>query len=255
MKVAVVFFGFWRTFPYVQETFRQYVMEPLDADIFFSSPKTMFALTQNEVPEWHYFHSASERLVENDIVEFFGSKLKSYELWEHNADVYKHDISLHGVGERDFANQHTFRMASQLHSRELSINLFERYVKQHNVRYDMVIMARGDVKYYTYFDIGSIDLGKINYPTHCWTNGNLGILHPSSCPSDKLHKAFNDQMLVGSQDNMLAYTNIYSKSFEYAKEGIHYNTETLLGHHLYKSNIDWAGSNFIEYELWRHEKY
>jgi hypothetical protein len=256
MKVACVFAGHFRTFsPFVCESFKSSIMEPLNADIYFSTFKTVFALPENEVPEFHHIHAVSPRLVGNDIIQFFGSRLKEYELRDQNSSFYKDIIAQHGLADKNFCNQYVWRTLSQVHSVEISMNLFRRYIEKHGLNYDLVILCRGDVKYYTRFDPTVLDMDRVNYPTHAWHNGNMNVLLPEARPSDSLSKAFNDQVVVGSQRNMLALCDLSGKTMEYVSSGVHFNTETLFGWHLGKNGIDWTGTNFITYELWRHERF
>lgn len=272
MKVAVVFTGFFRTFHFTKQSFKNCIMDPLDADIFFSTPKTLFTLPQHEDPIGVAYvppppnHLAYEKLVEPEIIDFFGDKLKSYELIDYDARPYKqlcreNKIPYH---TRDYLP--SFRILSQINNKELSMKVFQQYIEKHKINYDLVIMTRGDLKYFTPFDFNLIDLNRIIYPNN---NIDQGPSIPRWCPpSDKIPKAFNDQFIIGSQNNMLIWCNVTQSFFEYfdayasvtgpynlRQEGLSFTAENIMAYHLMQNNIDWYGSNYIEYELCRPGAY
>lgn len=258
MKVAIVFTGFFRTFNFVKQSFTDNVLNllPEDTDIFFSTPKTLFTKPEDEISDWQHIHSQNDHLVENSqIVDFFGDKLKSYKLIDYSSLPYKKLIKDNNISVRNFANQPNYRIFSQFHNEQLSLKVFKEYVDQNNKHYDLVIMARGDVKYHSKLDLTQFQQGQVNYPSHAMFEGNLNVLPPNARPSPSLEKAFNDQMLFGSQEHILTFMNLYDHILPYYHEGIVINHETMMGIHLRKNGIDWCGKNIILYELWRHSKY
>lgn len=256
MKIAIVFSGYFRTFEFVKETCKNFVLDPLDCDVFFVSPKTYFAHKDNEVPEFHHIHSQNEEFITPKIIDFFGDKLKSYELRDGESNFYKQKIIQHGMPEKNIHNQYHWRTLAQIHYVSMSMSHFKNYVKNNNVNYDLVILARADVKYHTSFDLNRVNMDKINYPTTSVFEGRLSELNPNAGPSPHLTRAFNDQMLVGSPNNMFVLGAAYDNIINYnLKEGISFNTETLLGLHILKSGVDFIGTDYILYELWRKNQY
>lgn len=257
MKTAIVFYGFFRTFDYVKDSFATNIMNTFDdCDIFFSTPKTMFTEPKDEVPEYHHIHAQNNNLVGSNVIDFFGNKLKKFELRDYDAQMYKDLIAKHNVPYKSFCDQYTWRILSMLHSEHYALDLFKKYVEEHNVVYDIVIFARGDVKYHTRLDIAAVHMDKVNYPTHAIVNGNVSPPLPDFAnPSPSLERVFADQMLIGSQKNILTFHSLYDNVINYHNDGIHFNHETMMGIHLRRNNVDWAGTNFVLYELWRHSKY
>jgi hypothetical protein len=251
MKTAIIFSGFFRTFDYVKGTLTNNIMNTLDCDVFFSTPKTMFANTNDEVPEYHNIHSQNDELVGANVIDFFGDKLKMFELRDYDGQFYKDALITNGVPSKNFCDQHTWRILSQLHSTYFSLNIFKQYVESNGINYDVVILARPDVIYHSRLNIGGIQWDKINYPSHAVFEGKLRILSPHARPSPTLKKAFNDQMLIGSQNNILTFHSLYENVMNYFREGIDFNHETMMGVHLIKNKIKWCGVNYITYELCR----
>lgn len=268
-RVAVIFTGFFRTFNFTKDSFKFFIMDPLNADIFFSSPKTLYTLAKDEDPNWphileedpnknrpdHYSYlSINDKCVGSEIIDFFGDKLKAYELIDYSIEPYIELCRKNNIPDLNFNGALTFRILSQLSGIEKSANIFKKYVEQNNITYDLVIMTRGDNKYFTPFDINALDMDKLNYPDHNRNQGGFHYLPPNTPPSNKIHKTFSDHMLVGSQKNMLVWNNIASSSFDHFREGMYYTTENLMAYHLIKNNVDWCGTNYIEHALWRHEE-
>lgn len=268
-RVAVIFTGFFRTFNFTKDSFKFFIMDPLNADIFFSSPKTLYTLAKDEDPNWphileedpnknrpdHYSYlSINDKCVGSEIIDFFGDKLKAYELIDYSIEPYIELCRKNNIPDLNFNGALTFRILSQLSGIEKSANIFKKYVEQNNITYDLVIMTRGDNKYFTPFDINVLDMDKLNYPDHNRNQGTFNYLPPNCLLSDKIHKAFSDHMLAGSQKNMLVWNNIASSSFDHFREGMYYTTENLMAYHLIKNNVDWCGTNYIEHALWRHEE-
>ena len=190
------------------------------------------------------------------MIDFFGNKLKKFELRDYyGAQFYKDELAKHKVPAGNFCRQYTWRILSQIHSTYFSLNIFKQYIADHNITYDHVILARGDVKYHSRLDLNQLDMKQVNYPSHAMFEGRLSILSPNSRPSPTLEKAFNDQFLIGTQSNILTFHSLYDNVMTYFKEGIDFNHETMMGIHLRRTHVDWCGSSCILYELWRHSKY
>lgn len=270
MKVAVIFTGFFRTFNYTKQSFKDCIMDPLNADIFFSAPKTLFTLPQHEdstgvayVPPSN--HLSYEKFVEPEIIDFFGDKLKSYDLIDYEAKPYKKLCEEHKIPYHTRDGLPSFRILSQLHNKALSMKVFQQYIEKHKINYDLVIMTRGDIKYFTPLDFNLINLNNIGYP-----NNNISPMLPSIppwCPpSDKIPKAFNDILSIGSQKDMLIWCDVTQTFFDYfnayaeispygkRREGLYFTAENIMAYHLMQNNMDWYGSNYIKCALWRHEK-
>lgn len=228
-------------------------MEPLNADIFFSAPKTLFTLPQHEDLDWLAHaphHSVNRSLVGSDVIDFFGDRLKSYELIDYDHEPYKKLCAENNIPYITRDGLPSFRILSQITNKELSINLFKKYIEKHQINYDLVIMTRGDLKYNSKFNIDLINLNSIGYPNH---NLDLKPVIPHWCPpSDKIPKAFNDQVTAGSQQNMLVWSNVSQSFFDFFKEGLYFTAENIMAYHLMQNKMDWYGSNYIEYSLWRH---
>lgn len=237
MKTAVIFTGFFGTFEQTKHSFKDCVMDPLNVDIYFSAPKTLFI--NKNIP----FGS--------NIIDFCGDRLKSYELIDYDINKYKDFIIKNNIPERNYAQSLTYNIASQCNSRSLSTKVFQKYVNDNKIEYDLIIMTRPDIKYYTIFDQNKIDYNKINYPSHSWWNGKLYIQNPILNRPPQISKGLGDIVLAGSQKNMLVWASLYDNIVKYFQEGMEFLSECLVPYHLMKNNIDWCEQNITEIEIIR----
>lgn len=254
MRTAVVFAGYFRTFDYTRDGFARHVMNPLDADVFFVSPRTLFAPPDDEVSEFHGIHSQNDKSVD-DTIAWFGNRLKRHELRENKQSTYRAMVAGNHMPEKNMHNQYAWRILTQIHGISLSMQLFKRYIEETNSHYDLVILMRGDCKYYADFNTNKMRWDKVMFPTHSMHGDQLSVLPLNCTPSPSLHKAFCDAVLAGNQQNMLVFASAYDNIIRYWKEGIVFNTETLLGNHCMRNGIDWTGDNILLHQLWRECKY
>lgn len=255
MKVAVIFTGFFRTFHYTKQSFKDNIMDPLNPDIFFSSPKTLFTLPQNEdhnIVKRYPFHLANQNLVAPEVIDFFGDNLKSYELIDYNHEPILQSCVEHNIPYYTRDGAVSFRILSQLINKELSVKIFKQYAEKNNSNYDVVIMTRGDLKYYSSVNFDVINLNSIGCENH---GTPLPPVIPRWCPpSNRIPQPFNDQITIGSQKNMLVWHNLAQSFFDFWKEGLYFTPENIMSYHLKQNNINLYDAHFINYELWRHEK-
>lgn len=80
MKTAIVFYGFFRHFNACKHTLKKYVLDPLNADVFFNCPEYYFAPQKDEHQWFHERFSKHENKLDQSVLDFFGDKLKFYDL-------------------------------------------------------------------------------------------------------------------------------------------------------------------------------
>ena len=64
MKIALILYGFPRTFNYCKDSLKQFVLDPLDCDVFIASPDTFYASKKDEAFELHSLRARNEDKVE-----------------------------------------------------------------------------------------------------------------------------------------------------------------------------------------------
>jgi hypothetical protein len=261
MKTALILYGFFRTFEDVKESLKQHVIDPLNCDVFFCSFETIEAKKDDAQD------NSKLKLVDDKILNFFGSRLKKYELRPHEPNKDRKFIFDKNLPTWiEIAQQETYKIISMQEGLTKSIKIFEQYIKENNEHYDLVILTRPDIKYYTTFNASVLNMKNINCPQH--------FLNPYIMPDHSIRgnetdinnrklregarvfgfdRWLNDQILCGTQENMLVFSNLFDKLVEHVNDGVLLNNETLIGAHLIKNNIQFDGCDFIIYELWRNE--
>ena len=270
MKTALILYGFPRTFNYCKNSLRQFVLDPLNCDVFIACPDTFYASKKDESPELHSFYARNEDKVEQSIIDFFGSNLKSLELRQYDSKLYFDILNNNNLSLfNETTKQHTWRTLSYFHSISLSVNLFNKYIEENNCHYDAVILTRPDLKYYSNFNLNNVDFSKINCPLHfllVMQEPCLAHIPEEERKNPEIRKRtggatvfgfnrwLNDQIIVGTQENILIYKNLFEKSIEYYKKDMCFNQETYVGAHCLINGLDFTGSDFVSYEIWREEK-
>ena len=100
--------------------------------------------------------------------------------------------------------------------------------EQHNVDYDLVIRARGDIGVTTPIDLKEIHSHLIKNPKMIVSPDNL---------RNGLGCSLNDCMSIGTSETMSIYCNAIDKFENYHTQGVPYHAETLLAHHLNVNGI------------------
>jgi hypothetical protein len=271
MKTAFILYGFFRTFDYCKHTLIKHVLEPLDADVFFSTPDTVYTRKKDEVEGLHHCFSRNEDLVDNKIIDCFGSKLKKYEIRQYDSESFKKHIKFLGFPETiQLTNQLSWKVASSLYSFASSMNIFKSYVEETKCHYDLVIITRPDIRWYEDFHPEVVKIDCINCPKFFAIDpSHEQLIHLSDEEKKRIHNRrrqggagihgfnrwINDNILCGNQENMLRLANVYDCIPKYKNAGICFNYETIIGYHMIHNNIPLTDTDFAVYELWRPDRF
>lgn len=274
MKTAVILYGFFRTFNFCKHSLVNHVLLPMDADVFFSTPETVYTRKQDEMEFLHHVFCRNEDLVDTNILDSFNQgrdRVKQFSIRKYDSAIYKKFLTDNKFPfYNDFTKQHLWKVLSSLHSFSLSMNLWKKYVETHKVNYDLVILTRPDIRYYTNFNPSAVDMNKINCPKYFAIDPSHDELKHMTPEQQKdiynrrrfggagvhgFNRWLNDNMLVGNQHNMLQLCTLWDNIVPYVHSGVNFNYETLVGAHMIKNNIPFDGSDFIVYELWRPDRF
>jgi hypothetical protein len=274
MKIALILFGFLRTFEFCKQSFVDNLVNPLDVDVFISTPETVYTQPKDEIIPFHKWYSINSVKVTNQL-EIFGDHLKSKDIRAYDSNFYKKAANRSGIPEINPVQQYAFRVLSQMHNITLSVNLFKKYVESTNSKYDLVILTRPDVKFQTLFNPNVVDLNKINGPKYILIHPNhpelknlsskqkyeidirkregaARVIAPKNVTGG-VDRFFNDQIICGSQNNILAYHDYYDESIKNHRETNCFNPETFMGLHLLRKKIEWTFTDFVLFELYRSD--
>jgi hypothetical protein len=140
MKTAIIFYGFFRTFDFVKHTLKENVLDVLDCDVFFNTFETIEAKKINE---------NNQDIVDEKIINFFGDKLKKYEINKHEPEKDKQFLIDNNLPDyNDFCKQETYKIVSMQRALTKSINLFKKYIEENNEKYDEAIENGLKIKNY-----------------------------------------------------------------------------------------------------------
>lgn len=267
MRVALLFYGFFRTFDYCHSSMRQFVCDPLHADVYVNSPVNIYAARDYEIPELYHLYSRNEQLTADRLIHFPPDKLKAAHLRNVDIRFYQQFVADNKLAERNSIGQYGWRIAAALHSMSLALETFRACIARTYTHYDLVILTRPDIRYYNTFDVGAIQLDKINFPAnHMCAPDNSSVAHLDPEVRKQVNPRirhggaavfghpghwFNDQIICGNQDNMLQLASVFDMMPTYFHQGEYLNSETYLGVHCMRNNISFVGTDFTTYELWR----
>lgn len=271
MKTAFILYGFFRTFEFCKNSLNTHILNVLNPDIFINSPNTIYTKPEHEVSEWQHLYSRNTNsTIETIASSFLLDQLKSCEIRGYNSQFYYSFIDKNNITHITDIGQYSWRIASTLHSISLATKTFENYINVTGEKYDLVILTRPDLRYYRNFDSSILDLNKINYPAyHMCAPDNPSLFHLDEEVKKQVDvrirsggagifgfpgQWFNDQFICGTQENILKFSNIFDMIVEYYNDNVFLNTETYLGVHCMKNNINFIGTDFTTYEMWRPNK-
>ena len=266
MKIALILHGFFRTFDFCKNSLLENIINPLNCDVFINAPTTSYTAKKDEIPHLHSVFSRDDKTMYQSL-ECFGNNLVSCDLRKYNSNFYKQKVIDEKFPQLNTFGQENYRVLSTMHSISLSVQTFKKHVELTGNHYDLVILTRPDVKYYTNFNPGVVDLTKLNCPAYfCIAPEHEQLVNLPFQEKIKAHirkrpngagvygmpgRWFNDQVMCGSQETILKYSSFFDKAPDYFREGITFTNETCIAFHAIKNGIDFCGTDFITYDLWR----
>jgi len=137
MKIAVLLFGHLRTYKQCYESLRQNLIDLYDCDVFMH---TWDSLDHN-TKTWHSYK------VEGNISSLEDLEKELYDLYKlKNLKIEKQIVQDEGEILCQGNPISLFGMHSMLYSMKEANVLREKYQKTHNIRYDLVVIVRPDIK-------------------------------------------------------------------------------------------------------------
>lgn len=267
MKTAVLLYGFMRTYETTSISLIKNILEPNNADLFIYTynnegvsylPLSTSDINLIKCKQGNIQDSKGEKTNINKIKKAYGKYLKDISIVEYNPLKFINDTknipSFGAPVNRMFSLYNNITEVSKL---------LIKYAEKNDINYDIVILARPDLHFYTRIDVTKLDKEKLNIP---FMGGNIklngkneiyyvaGYKNVSKCeyiPYETI--AFSDQFIISSYNNMKCLSLLYSKLPEYYKENFPvYHSESVLYYHLgLKQNLDVQQIPFY-YEILRN---
>jgi hypothetical protein len=187
-------------------------------------------LVQNNDVDLFVCHSKTERKdILNDFIELYKPK-KIIENDETYIDLSKYP-TIYGT--------RIYNVLYMYENRLKLFNIFNNYVLENNINYDIIISTRNDVWLYEKFDFYSlkplVDNEKIFIPNPELDSGGI-----------------NDQIAVGNYNTISIYLQLYESFFHLLNSGVILHPETILYNYLNYKNLIILRF-FIKYQLKRYE--
>jgi len=242
MRIALCFFGYARTYPHVQDTYRKLFAGGHDVDAFITIPDTLFAKCEDD--EINYSKDVGD-VDRNTFEPVFGDALKVCEFYKQDiARFHEHAVAT-GKPLMNPVNQHTWRVYACYDSMRKSLEAQQAYAATHGIVYDYVMMMRLDLH------IQRIDWGKLVPSIVAYPATATLERHPGAARVFGTDKCFNDQFFGGTPQHMNVVLGAYGNIRSMADRGIMINSETMLGYCFIDSRIPIGPIDFVTYVIRR----
>lgn len=208
MKICLILSGRLDTFEEMYSSLKEFIIDPLNPDIFFSGHPNKKGLAY----------------CDNKIQELWNPK--KYLLRDYTDEVRKevHTNDLRFQNKRSETTPHTW--LSGIYNVYLSNSLKTQYEKEHEFRYDVCIKARTDLLWYDTPTEDELNVAK--------TQNN--ILIPTAWDFKHVTgEGVSDVTCLCNSESMNVYSSLIKHIDEYYDSGHIFHPESLLGHHVHKN--------------------
>jgi len=243
-KNAVVLYGFLRTYKTTFNSLIKNIIIPNKADLIIFAPNREGAAKFDKL--YNNDANDSESVSEQDLKNTYGSYLKSGILYKYDEHNIIKDICFDNVDI--IANISPKRVASTFYHIKKSLETLELYEKEHNFKYDNIILTRGDIAFYSKLNIDNYNLNNINIPKGINFRRDSGefviqsqpvyyyknVLKGVSIPANMYR--FNDLFIVSKRDNIINLKNLYNNFQQMLDDKIPCNPETMMFYELFINN-------------------
>lgn len=220
MRVALLLFGFLRSYKHNFQNLKERILDKYSYDIFIH-------ISEDE--------KRDDRYINNNI-----------NLLEQIQTVIKLYNPISFICEQEVADKSTINSITKYYYKLYQVNsLRKKYERLHKFKYDVVITMRPDLSFITEHDIISSNLDKIKKSNLIYPSSKLNRLDSD----DK--KTINDHLCIGNSNSINTYCKLYKQLDNYLKE--EFNGEVKLSSEiiLYKYIIN----NSIKYQIDKEIKY
>ncbi len=227
MKIAVCFSGGIRSFESCYPSIYKNIIKPLNADIFahlWSMP-LLDLLKEQDIVQ---FKLQNDECHPRDVILKLNPKL--YKVYEYN-EFFENYIREKGIQDELFIKQEKKDYAISALSMYYKIlecnKLKQKYEKENNFKYDIVIRARLDFLWNDKLNINDFINLKDN---------NVLIIRDSYCVKAKWEG--NDKFFAGTSNTMDKICDLYNIINDYVRDGCELEGQNLNKFHFKKLNLN-----------------
>jgi len=184
-KIAIQFSGGLRNFNITQEWANKFLIDPLNADVFFHGWCNKNGVENNEKEILNYHNLKSFKILEREKVPLPVPDILKGKYPDHVRRGLGMELADHVLG--------------QLFNIRNSFDVMEKYEQEHRIKYDIVIRARPDVFWYANLEDKDLD--------HIMHNNCLAT--PQHYMYAICGNSINDQFAMSQKDIMRVYTRMY----------------------------------------------
>lgn len=271
IKTAVCMYGFLRTYDVTANSLIKHILELNDADLFVFCPDAVGAsnipqganITDYKIKNRKLISKtdvSGDRVTEKMLKEKYGKYLKKCKIYNYDQSRFeKMANKIEG-----YCVIPTYRVCSLLYNVSGSVNLMLDYAKEHNTKYDCVILLRPDLAFYSDLVVKKLDLASVWLPLGggAIDRGNVEIpqyyveYYKNTLDGEMIRYnsvKFTDQLLISSFDNMSVLGNTFSSLYEYAGKKFPFHAESILYYELCRKGK--LGVKYLKdfyYEIFRN---
>ena len=231
-KVAVLLYGFVRTYQLTAPSFIKNVLKPNKADLFihcYDNEGVSCCATEN-LNAYKIKNALSEdflgsKVTPESLKKAYKSYLKSYKIIPYRRDYFQRQTQ--GIFQTSLPLE---RFISLYFNISEVFKLLETYIKEKNVKYDAVILARPDLQFYSQIRVDEMNLNALNIPMY---GGNINFNGISELYYVTSYKnvargeyipwhdvPFSDQLIISSYKNMRPLKTLFSLLKTYNEYGL-----------------------------------
>jgi hypothetical protein len=272
-RVAVLLYGYLRTYETTCTSFFKHVADYLDADIFyFGQEQTDRPTPFNLILDKHGFikenlknqmETVKTTIDQERIAQIYGKRLKKFRFHGEKPERFEAIAATISRDEWLFKTDPS-RIFSLMFNMTGAYKLMEEYQRENNIAYDVVIMTRPDLAFYSPLDVkvkdGEIHISNgqgfhpsegykwcVNAPAFFYRNTETGDAIPSG-------DDFNDQILVLTKKDAPAFGTLFDDIIGYARMRVPLTSETLLYFHFcVKKRLAKVKNNWL-YDIFRFDQ-
>ena len=212
MKTAVIIPGRLDTFEFVYPTFKKYVLDPLQPDIFFSG----------------YPNKQGIEYCHKKIIELWNPKkflLRQY-TDEVRREIHPNDTKFL-ERKRAETNPHTW--LSGMYNLRLANKFKQEYEKENNFTYDLCIKVRTDCLWHSFITSEEIKIAI----------QDKNILIPAAWNFSEVHPlGTSDVIAICNSQSMNLYSSFMDYVDFYFDQGNQFHPESLLGIHIHNIGLN-----------------
>lgn len=251
-KVAILLYGMLRTFRITAPSFHRHVVSPNNADVFYFGPAQTDSPTLAHKGHLDLFGNVKlnpkgnvdsvDDIPKDDFLSAYGPAMRHYRLHMVEQDEFVRQAAVVDRQEWIFG-LNPARMFSMVFNMEGAVHLLEEYEREHQVRYDFVILTRPDLAFYSPVKARG-RAGQVHIPSgegfDEWGRkhfGNARVLYYKNVATgdylaggDLLH--FNDQLFVLRRDDLGCFSGLSKALSGYLANKVPASPESIFYLHL-----------------------